>query len=305
MLPQEQSVKYLPSWTQQEQLEELTRIQRFGEMVTGMVRGIETLQRTMMVEGKNQLVNEDILIIALPDGVTGYCAASEFAIHQFKNTKKLVGRTAQFVIKNILLDDQMLILSGKEAQQRNIEEFWNEITALDEAGELENKIFKGEVTGTSTDGRIVHLRIKGQDCYIRPSEWSWVRERPFVTEGEKISVKVIRYDKENRNVEVSRRLTLPDPFEFLSKLEIGDPIAGRVTRVDPIHGIFVQIENGIEVKSKKVKRLDEPIVGDIVNCRILKPIEREETGRITGRVVIVGYPNGKRRRKDLGSFLFE
>jgi len=303
MLPQNE---LLTSWTTEEQLNELTRIKRYNELVTGIVRSIESKTRTVVVDGESQKVKEEILIVALPNGVTGYCAAKEFAIHEFKNTRKLVGRTAQFVIQDILLEDRILILNGKEAQQRNIEEFWAEVEELEKRNELDNHVFTGEITGTSPDGRVIHVRIKGQDCHIQPGEWSWNRfERPVVEEGAPVEVKIKRFDKENRRVEVSRRLTLPDPLEFLSKLEIGDSIAGRVSRVDPVHGIFVQLENGLDVKASRVKNLEEPIVGDIVNCRVTKKITREESGRIKGRVVIVGYPRGKRRRKDLGAFLFE
>ncbi|WP_107936642.1 30S ribosomal protein S1 (plasmid) [Ureibacillus chungkukjangi] len=299
--------KYVPSWTRGEQLNELTQIDRYDEMMTGIVRSIESEKRELQLNGEEVTLQGELLIVALPNGVTGYCAAKDFAIHEFKNTRKLVGRKAKFVIKEILLEQKMVILSGKEAQKRTIAEFWEKLIELDKAGQLKEHTFTGVVSGTSQDRRgITHVRILGQDCHMPRTEWSWnSRDIVDVSEGEEIEVKVTRFDLERKLVEVSRRLTLPDPFQLLEKLDVGDPIAGKVSRVDPLHGIFVQMESGLDVKASKVKSLESPIVGDMVTCRILQPIRREAGGRIKGRVVIVGYPAGKRKRKDLGSFLFE
>jgi small subunit ribosomal protein S1 len=47
--------------------------------------------------------------------------------------------------------------------------------------------------------------------------------------------------------------------------------------------------------------LEEPIVGDIVSCTV-RSIDKKKRH---AKVVIVGYPRGKKKRKDLGAFLFE
>lgn len=308
MLKQEDSLVVVESWNSQEQLNDLLAIHRNKEIVEGVVRSIVSQQyRTNDTDdGKSKVARGEILIIALPNGTTGYCAAEQFMIRDFNNYRQFVGRKAKFYIENILLEENKLILNGKRAQEDSIEQFWSEIKSYQEEGSLAEHTFKGIITGVQAEYRGVFVNIEGQDTFMNRNEWSYnVRDVMQVQEGEEVEVRIVQANVEERRVFVSRKATLPDPYKLLQRLSVGDLIAGKVTKVDHKDGIFVQLENGLDVKASKLRQLETPIVGDMVSCRISKEIEREGNGRIRGRVIIIGYPNGKRKRRDLGSFLFE
>ncbi|MFG3435135.1 S1 RNA-binding domain-containing protein [Lysinibacillus fusiformis] len=295
------------SWNSTEQFNELTAWHRNNEMITGVVRSIlEKPYRAVENDNTTKSANAELLVIALPNGTTGYCVAENFLAREFKNYKQFVGRKADFFIEAIHIDENMLILNGKKAQEQKISQFWDTITEFEQLNALAEHTFKGIVTGQHTTNRGIFVNVEGQDCFMPRIEWSWnERDAINISEGETIDVKIIRIDHEKERIFVSRRQTLPDPYKFLERLDVGDSIAGKVSRVDPKHGIFVTLESGLDVKASKVKALEEPVIGDMVNCRIGQKIVRTDDGRIKGRVVIVKYPNGKRKVKDLGQFLFE
>lgn len=139
---------------------------------------------------------------------------------------------------------------------------------------------------------------------MQPNDWSWDRGRSIedqVDRGQKVKVKVLRFDRENNLIQVSRRHTLEDPFKKLERLKDMSTVAGVVTSVDPIHGIFVQLDVGLEVKGLRRNGDPEPLPGDVVSCAI-RTIDSKNRH---AKAVIVGYPRGKKKRKDVASFLFE
>lgn len=292
----------IKSWTNEKMLEELTVQQRNGEMVKGVIRSVKRMSLPVPVEGQTKVVEGDTLIVALPNGITGYCPASEFREREYRSLDRFVTLVESFVILSIDLDSQVAILSERKAAERLRDELWEEISTLEAENRLEDKSFTGVVTGVNAQKGIVYLRIQGQNAYMYRRDWSW-KERDVIDAqvGEEVEVKVTRADKEQRLLRVSRKLALPDPFQFIDSLRIGQVVAGRVVGVHKIHGLFVEVENGIELKAGKRAALEEPEVGDFVSCRIQKldPENRR------GRVVILEYPRGKRKPKDLGSFLFE
>lgn len=304
--PTEKELSLIQSWSNKEQLEELVKIERYRQRVKGIVRTIKSTETREVVDGKYVPVRKDILVIALPNGVTGYCPAEQFAVREYKGYIRFVGQAIEFYIDRIELNSRILVLNGKRAQQAMIEELWEQLEILQEENELRNHKFKAIVNGVNENTQVVHVRVHGKDCFITASEWSWNRRDSLnVIPGEEIDVIVRRFDREGGLVEVSRKLTLPDPYLFLEKLQPGDLIAGKVADVDPIRGIFVELESGLDVKAGRVKELEEPVVGEIVSCRIVERITRRGNGRVQGRVVIIGYPNGKLTRRDLGGFLFK
>lgn len=292
----------MKSWANEKMLEELTVQQRNGEMVKGVIRSVKKMSLPVSIDGTTKIVDGDTLIVAMPNGITGYCPASEFREREYRSLDRFVTHVESFVILSIDLTAQVAILSERRAAERLKDELWKEIATLEESNQLESKSFTGTITGINAQKGIVYLRIQGQDAYMYRKDWSW-KERDVIDAqvGEEIEVKLTKVEKEQRLLRVSRKLAIPDPFEFIDSLQIGQVVAGKVVGVHKIHGLFVEVENGIELKGSKRAALEEPEVGDFVSCRIQKldPENRR------GRVVILDYPRGKRKAKDLGSFLFE
>ena len=287
----------LKSWETNEVLEHLATQQRNGEIVQGVIRSVKQMKLPPKMK------EEEVLIVALPGGVTGYCAASEFRERSFKSLEQFVTHSESFIITRLDLENNMAILSEKLAGEKQRANFWETIEELQAMKALDTVTFEGQVTGYNQQKGIIYVRISGQDTYMFRNEWSW-RDREVVDAqtGETITVKVTLFDKESSSVRVSRRAALKDPWELIGdSLQLNQVIAGRVSHVHPIHGLFVEIENGVEIKAGKMRSLEEPDVGDFVSCRLQKLDIKKRNGRVT----IIGYPRGKQKKKDLGSFLFD
>ena len=291
----------MKSWQDNETLEVLATKHRTQEIVEGVIRSIKPMKFPKEFDGKVVSVEQDTLLVALPGGVTGYCPVSEFRERTFRSYNQFITHKDAFIITELDLPNQVAILSANKAAEQLRQTFWMEIESLKEDGLLEDTVFEAVVTSYNQNSGVIHARISGQDVYMYRNEWSWQqREAIDVQQGEKINVKVVLFDKETNQVRVSRRLALPDPTDYLKTLVIGEVIAGRVKDVDPIHGLFVEVENGVVLKASKVRALEQPDVRDFVSCRV-RSIDLEKR---QGRVVIINYPRGKRKKKDLGSFLF-
>lgn len=287
----------LKSWESKETLEQLATNQRNGDIVHGVIRSVKSMKLPP------KMVEEETLIVALPGGVTGYCPASEFRERSFRNLEQFITHTDTFIVTRLDLDNQIAILSEKLAAEKQRSFFWETIEGLQAKNNLDSVTFEGIITGYNQLKGIVYVRISGQDTYMFRNEWSW-RERDVIDAqtGSTVSVKVTLFDKETGSVRVSRRAAMKNPWELVGEtLQVGQIIAGRVTNVHPIHGLYVEIENGVEIKAGKIRSLEEPDVGDFVSCRL----QRLDTKKRNGRAIITGYPRGKQKKKDLGSFLFD
>ncbi|QCJ45470.1 S1 RNA-binding domain-containing protein (plasmid) [Bacillus sp. S3] len=292
------------SWSSDLQLENLARLKRNREIVKGVITSVGTKKGKVLEDGKYVEKETEIAVFLLEGGVTAYCPANEFSDFEFKTLNGFTGTMQEFIIDHLDLEDKTAVVSVRKADQIKKERFLEELQELQDRNNLEERVFEGTVWGFNRKSRRVFVRINGADCFMLPNDWSWERGRSLeqeVDRGEKIQVKVLRFDKENNLIQVSRRHTLEDPFKKLERLKDMSTIAGKISGVDPVHGIFVQLDVGLEVKGIKPSYLEEPIVGDIVSCTV-RSIDRKKR---QAKVVIVGYPRGKKKRKDLGAFLFE
>ncbi|MGS2778435.1 S1 RNA-binding domain-containing protein [Robertmurraya sp. GLU-23] len=282
----------IKSWSNDTQLEDLARFKRDREVVRGVVTSISMIK------------DKEIAFLMLENGVTAYCPADEFSAHEFRSLNGFAGTMQEFIVTNLDLDQEVAIVSIKQADEMKKAKFLSQLEVLEQSELLHTFEFDGVVTGINSKNRNIFVRINGVDAVMYPSDYSWDRGRRIeeqVQRGEKIKVKVIRFNKDSNMIRVSRRHTLEDPFVKLEALQHHSAVAGKVTGVDPVHGIFIQLDVGLEVKGVKPNQLEEPIVGDIVSCRV-RSIDKEKR---QAKVVITGYPRGKKKRKDVGAFLFE
>lgn len=290
------------SWSNDAVLNELLLAHKFNELVEGVVRQLKRIP----FEKDGEKLEKQLLVITLLNGATVYCPTEEFADYQYKNYMHFVGQKHVFLIDDINLEAETVKVSGKKAKALQAVKFWEKVEHLKNHNLLEHEVMTGTVTSINPNNRVVHLDIMSQSVFIPRDEWSWSRRELIDAQvGERVEVVIKSANRENNRVMASRKAAMPDPFEYLKTLKQNDLVAGKVSEVHPIHGIFITLEEGIDVKGSKPSTLEEPIVNDIVTCRITRPLTRNERGEVVGRVIILNYPNGKKKRNDLGSFLFE
>ncbi|WP_247747403.1 30S ribosomal protein S1 [Alkalihalobacillus sp. BA299] len=289
----------------QEELELLTRAKRNSEIVKGIVRTVGFRKMPVVNEnGRVETKEIEVAIINLAGGVTAYCPASEISEREFKSLTGFAGTIQEVIIDRLDLENQIATVSVKQADKIKAENFWSELTYLEKKGELQDKTYEGIVTGYNAETNNIFVRISGVDTFMSRADWDHgfvPNLSEIIDRGEKIEIKIRRFDAENKLVQVSRKAARVDPFDFLKECEKDKAIVARVTEVHPIHGIFVKMDNNLEVKAMKPRSLPEPIVDDIVSVRVHSIDYKNRRAK----VVMIDYPQGKKKRKDVAGFLFE
>jgi small subunit ribosomal protein S1 len=288
--------------------ERLQAARRNGEFVRAMVRSVGERRVPLYDEnaGKVVIKNVECAVFELEGGYKGLCPSFEFSEHEFNSLVGFVGTVHEFLVLEVDAENKLAVVSVKRADQIKRARFWEKLKSLQEQGEeaLQAEEFEGVITGYNLESQTIFVKVEGQDCFMKPNDFDHERVRNIAEVAERnkrIPVRVLRFNEETNQVQVSRKLAIPDPFEELRQYEEDDAVVGTVTGVHPQHGIFVQLKKGVQIKASKPKDLEPPIVGDIVTLRI-KHVDFEKR---QARSVIIGYPQGKKKLKDVTSFLYE
>lgn len=111
----------------------------------------------------------------------------------------------------------------------------------------EGQVLNGTVKNITSYGAFVDLG--GIDGLLHITDMSWKRvsnPKDIVSNGEEISVKVLKLDQEHKKVSLGLKQLGADPWTVLAeRCHVGDRIKGKVTNIKD-YGCFVEIEEGID-----------------------------------------------------------
>ncbi|MBE2223574.1 MAG: S1 RNA-binding domain-containing protein, partial [Anaerolineae bacterium] len=136
-----------------------------------------------------------------------------------------------------------LVFSQRDAQKE-----WEE----KRKGELlenlnEGDVLTGRVSGLRDFG--IFVDIGGADGLVHISELAWHRidhPREVVKVGDEIEVVVMKLDRDEQRISLSRKKVLANPWDSVEeRYEINQLVEGTVTRILD-YGAFAEIEPGIE-----------------------------------------------------------
>ncbi|EGF3198686.1 30S ribosomal protein S1 [Campylobacter jejuni] len=191
---------------------------------------------TVKVVGKNK----GGLIVVDENEVEFFLPKSQYG---FKETNNIIGKTFKVKIIKIDKDEQSIIVSRKKTlddERRKRKELINNVAQQED-------LIEGIVKKITTYGMFVD--VGGVDGLVHYSEISYkgpVNPGTLYKEGDKVPVKVIKYDKERKHLSLSIKAALPDPWsEIKDTLDIGDTIKVIVSNIEP-YGAFVDLGNDIE-----------------------------------------------------------
>lgn len=193
------------------------------------------------VEGEvSALVKGGIVIEAY--GVRGFIPASQLRMRGAEN-QATKGKAIEFKIIELDKRKGKLICSQKVAIE-------DEKAGLREKAikELEiGQVISGEVVRVAEFGAFVD--IGGIDGLLPVSEISWQRiahPREVLSNGDKISVKILKIDKASKKISLSYKRLQPDPWtEIEGKFAEGMVVKGKVVKL-AVFGVFVEIYPGVE-----------------------------------------------------------
>ncbi|HEG5919243.1 30S ribosomal protein S1 [Campylobacter lari] len=161
----------------------------------------------------------------------------------FKDSNNIINKTFKVKIIKIGKEAQSIVVSRKkivDEERKKRKEIISNVLNQEE-------IIEGIVKKITTYGMFVD--VGGVDGLVHYSEISYkgpVNPSSLYNEGDKVPVKVIKYDKDKKHLSLSIKLAMPDPWdEIKDGLEVGDTIKVTVSNIEP-YGAFVDLGNDIE-----------------------------------------------------------
>ncbi len=232
-----------------------------------------SLEENATVEGK--IVSRIKGGLSVDIGVNAFLPGSQVDLRPVRNLDKLVGETFDFrIIKlnkrrgNIVLSRRVLLEEERESLRgdtlKNLEE---------------GQIMEGVVKNLTDYGAFIDLG--GIDGLLHITDMSWGRVNhpsDVLNVGEKINVKVLKFDTEKERVSLGLKQIIPDPWaEAEAKYAVGERVTGKVVSLTD-YGAFIELESGVEglihvSEMSWTKRIKHPSkllnVGDEVETVVL------------------------------------
>jgi len=238
--------------------EEITRIHNEDLTISGLV--------TARVKGG----------LSVDIGVNAFLPGSQVDSRPIKNLESLVNQTFDFKILkynkrrgNVVLSRRAILEVEREAQKQET------LSSL-----AVGSVVEGVVKNLTDYGAFIDLG--GLDGLLHVTDMSWGRlahPSELFGVGDKVTVKVLAFDKEKSRVSLGLKQLLEDPWlTAAQKYVIGERVAGRVVSLAD-YGAFIELDKGIEglihvSEMSWTRKVRNPAsilkVGDVVECIILK-----------------------------------
>ena len=176
-------------------------------------------------------------------GIKAFLPGSLAEVIPTKDLEHLVGNYEEFKVIKLDKDKNNVVLSRKAVlQEANSEERENLLATLSEG-----QVVKGVVKNLTDYGAFVDLG--GIDGLLHITDISWSRinhPSEAIKIGEKLDVKIIKYDPEQKKVSLGMKQLMDDPWVGIeSKLPINTSVMATVTNLTD-YGFFAEIEQGVE-----------------------------------------------------------
>ena len=195
----------------------------------------EIIQGTVIAKAKGG--------ITVDIGLKAFLPGSQIDLRPIRNLEKLIGEKFDMkIIKmnkkrgNIVLSRRILL----EEQRKQIRT--GTLEKMDEGNLIE-----GVIKNITEYG--VFIDLGGIDGLLHITDMSWGRVNhpsEMFSIGDKVTVIVLKYDKDKERVSLGLKQTSPDPWvDVDSKFPVETKIKGKVVSVTD-YGVFVELEKGIE-----------------------------------------------------------
>ncbi|MBF0530620.1 MAG: 30S ribosomal protein S1 [Deltaproteobacteria bacterium] len=208
-------------------------------------------------------------------GVPAFLPGSQVDLRPVKNLESMIGKTFQFKILkynkrrgNVVLSRRALLEVERTVLKTQT------IEAL-----AKGSIVEGVVKNLTDYG--VFVDLGGIDGLLHITDMSWGRighPNEIFKHGDKITVKVLEFDKDRERVSLGLKQLAADPWTSAAEqFSIGTKVRGKVVSLAD-YGAFVEVAEGVEglihvSEMSWTRRIRNPgkvlNVGDIVECVVL------------------------------------
>lgn len=223
-----------------------------NKKITYSVRDIKLAaqEKVFSTLAVNQVVDctvTDVLEFGLAvdiDGLKGFIHISEVS---WKRLEKLsdvykVGDKIKAVVVSLDEAKKNVKLSIKKLEADPWSTAANEFKTGDEV--------EGTVTRVLAYGAFVEIKA-GIEGLVHISDFSWTKKKvnvaDYVKEGEKVKVRIVELNPEDRKLKLGIKQLVANPWETAeTDFAVGTTLKGKVVETKPF-GIFVQVADGIDV----------------------------------------------------------
>jgi small subunit ribosomal protein S1 len=176
-------------------------------------------------------------------GIKAFLPGSLAEVIPTKDLEHLVGNYEEFKVIKLDKDKNNVVLSRKAVlQEANSEEREKLLATL-----AEGQVVNGIVKNLTDYGAFVDLG--GIDGLLHITDISWSRinhPSEAIKIGEKLDVKIIKYDAQEKKVSLGLKQLISDPWVGIeSKFPLNTSVMASVTNLTD-YGFFAEIEEGVE-----------------------------------------------------------
>lgn len=200
-----------------------------------------SLEEGAVVEGR--IVSRIKGGLSVDIGVNAFLPGSQVDLRPVRNLDKVIGQNFDFkIIKlnkrrgNIVLSRRVLLENERESQRGET------LKTLEES-----QVVEGIVKNLTDYGAFIDLG--GIDGLLHITDMSWGRVKhpsDILAVGDKINVKVLKFDRDKERVSLGLKQIAPDPWlDVAAKYPIESRVVGKVVSLTD-YGAFVELEEGVE-----------------------------------------------------------
>lgn len=176
-------------------------------------------------------------------GLAAFLPASQVDLRPSGNLDKYIGQSGMFKIIKMNRKRGNIVLSRRVL----LEEERDKLKEQTLGNLAEGQVLEGIVKNITDYGAFVDLG--GLDGLLHVTDMSWGRlnhPSDAVKVGEKLTVKVLKYDSTKGKISLGLKQTLPDPWITVNdRYQVGSIVEGKVVSLTE-YGAFVALEDGVE-----------------------------------------------------------
>lgn len=256
------------------------------------------------VTGKVVSITDYGAFVELEKGVEGLIHISEMSWTQhIKHPSKImnVGDKIDAVVLSVDRENEKISLGIKQMEP----DPWETIEEKYPVG----KVVSGKVRNLTAFGAFIELE-EGIDGLIHISDMSWTKRIQHPSElmkkGDKIEIKILRIDHENRRISLGYKQLKSDPWpDIAKKYAVGTDCLGAITRVLD-RGVTVELDGEVEgfVPTHQLGKADLENPADAFNEGEQIPLQVIELDRPAHKIVLsVAAYYKKREKTELDQFV--
>jgi small subunit ribosomal protein S1 len=176
-------------------------------------------------------------------GIDAFLPGSQIDVHPVRDFDALVGQEMDFRIVKLNDARKNIVVSHKVIVEEGLAGIRERVLGGLNVGD----IMEGTVKNITDFG--VFVDLGGVDGLLHITDLSWGRVNhpsEVVQLDQKITVKVLDYDKERQRISIGQKQLQPHPWEGVEeKYPVGSRVRGKVVSIAR-YGAFVELERGLE-----------------------------------------------------------